>query len=160
MCGCVCVCARTYALLYAHGHTACFLHPLRSHLKFDLLKLAFFSPSAHMYTTISNCVILEKPKQTERATRYQAAHGGRMQTLASPTARGAKCPEVIEKKGWLPAPEKGLATGFGLRLGALIPLIPPTPQNTFNCQLFPSYRGICTQFGICATVKPQQSLPH
>ena len=53
-----------------------------------------------------------------------------MQTLASPTARGAKCPEVIEKKGWLPAPEKGLATGFGLRLGALIPLIPPTPQNT------------------------------
>lgn len=36
---------------------------------------------------------------------------------------------------------------FGLKLGSLIPLIPP-----FYCQLFPSYRRSRTEFRICATV--------
>lgn len=36
---------------------------------------------------------------------------------------------------------------FGLKLGTLIPLIPP-----FYCQLFPSCHRICTEFRICATV--------
>lgn len=43
---------------------------------------------------------------------------------------------------------------FGLKLGTLIPLIPP-----FYCQLFPSYRRICTEFRICATVHHSNLYP-
>lgn len=43
---------------------------------------------------------------------------------------------------------------FGLKLGTLIPLIPP-----FYCQLFPSYRRICTEFRICATVHHSNLCP-
>lgn len=45
------------------------------------------------------------------------------------------------------AVEKVQGLLFQLKLGTLIPLIPP-----FYCQLFPSYHWISTEFRICATV--------